>query len=173
MARAPYFCSGCPHNRSTPLPEGSLGSGGIGCHTMVTLTERPDQSVLGLTQMGGEGTQWIGQHLFTDVDHVFQNVGDGTFFHSAQLAIQACVAAGVNITYKLLHNDVVAMTGAQKRQGEVSMAQLTHKLMNEGVKAIIVVADEPKRYRRAPFPAGVRLWHRDRHDDAQRELREI
>ncbi|MET8521588.1 indolepyruvate ferredoxin oxidoreductase family protein [Nocardioides sp. NPDC004968] len=172
-SRTPYFCSGCPHNRSTALPDGSLGGGGIGCHTLVTASQREDSAVVGITQMGGEGSQWIGQAPYSHAGHTFQNVGDGTFFHSAQLAIQACVAAGVNITYKLLHNDVVAMTGAQKRQGAVEMAQLTHKLMNEGVKAIIVVADEPQRYRRNKFPAGVRLWHRDRLDDAQRELREV
>ena len=172
-SRTPYFCSGCPHNRSTALPEGSIGGGGIGCHTLVTASQREDSAVVGITQMGGEGAQWIGQAPYAKAEHLFQNVGDGTFFHSAQLAIQACVAAGVNVTYKLLHNDVVAMTGAQKRQGEVRMAQLTHKLMNEGVAAMIVVADEPERYRQRDLAPGVRLWHRDRLDEAQRELREV
>jgi len=172
-SRTPYFCSGCPHNRSTALPEGSLGGGGIGCHTLVTASQRSDSAVVGITQMGGEGSQWIGQAHYSHADHMFQNVGDGTYYHSAQLGISACVAAGVNITYKLLHNDVVAMTGAQKRQGEVQMAQLTHKLMSEGVQAIIVVADEPERYRRRDLAKGVRLWHRDRLDEAQRVLRDV
>jgi len=172
-SRTPYFCSGCPHNRSTALPEGSVGGGGIGCHTLVTVSQREDSAVTGITQMGGEGAQWIGQAPYSQVGHIFQNVGDGTFFHSAQLAVQACIAAGVNITYKLLHNDVVAMTGAQKRQGAVQMAQLTHKLVNEGVSKVIVCADEPQRYRRRDLAAGVELWHRDRLDEAQRVLREV
>jgi indolepyruvate ferredoxin oxidoreductase len=173
VKRTPYFCSGCPHNRSTPVPEGSLAGGGIGCHTMVTLTERPDQSVLGLTQMGGEGTQWIGQHLFTDVDHVFQNVGDGTFAHSAQLSLQFCVAAGVNITYKLLYNSVVAMTGAQNAEGGLPVDRLTHKLHAEGVAQIVVVTDEPKKHKRTAFAPGVTVRHRDDMDEVQRELREV
>lgn len=172
-ARKPYFCSGCPHNRSTVLPEGSIGGGGIGCHTMVTLESRPTSSVTGITQMGGEGAQWIGQHLFTDVNHIFQNVGDGTFFHSGQLAVQACVAAGVNITYKLLYNEVVAMTGAQDAEGALPVTKLSHKLMSEGVKEIIVCSDEPKKYRRAKLADNTRVWHRDRLDEAQKHLREV
>ncbi|MCU1599367.1 MAG: indolepyruvate ferredoxin oxidoreductase, partial [Frankiales bacterium] len=171
VKRVPYFCSGCPHNTSTPVPSGSLASGGIGCHTMVTLTERPDQSVLGLTQMGGEGTQWIGQHLFTDVNHIFQNVGDGTFAHSAQLAVQFCVAAGVNITYKILYNSVVAMTGAQHAEGGLSVEKLTHKLHAEGVARIVVVTDEPRKHRRSAFAPGVTVRHRDDMDEVQKELR--
>jgi indolepyruvate ferredoxin oxidoreductase len=174
VTRTPYFCSGCPHNRSTPLPEGSLGGGGIGCHTMVTLSERPDQSVLALTQMGGEGTQWIGQSPFTDVPHIFQNVGDGTYFHSGQLAVQACVAAGVNITYKLLYNSVVAMTGAQQAEGGLSVPALTRKLHAEGVARIVVVSDEPRKHRREKgFAPGVTVRHRDDMDAVQRELREV
>lgn len=171
--RAAYFCSGCPHNRSTAVPEGSLAGGGIGCHTMVTMSGRTDSAVTGLTQMGGEGTQWIGQAPFTDVGHLFQNIGDGTFFHSGQLAVQACVAAGVNITYKLLYNEVVAMTGAQNAEGALTVAQLTHKLTAEGVKQIIICADEPKRHRRRALAKGTLLWHRDRLDEAQRRLREV
>jgi indolepyruvate ferredoxin oxidoreductase len=174
VTRTPYFCSGCPHNRSTPLPEGSLGGGGIGCHTMVTLSERPDQQVLALTQMGGEGSQWIGQHLFTDVNHIFQNVGDGTYFHSGQLALQACVAAGVNITYKLLYNQVVAMTGAQNAEGGLSVPALTRKLHAERVSKIVVVSDEPKKHKRERgFAPGVTVRHRDEMDAVQKELREV
>ncbi|MFD4460449.1 indolepyruvate ferredoxin oxidoreductase family protein [Nocardia sp. NPDC058480] len=171
--RTPYFCSGCPHNRSTALPDGSIGGGGIGCHTLVTMSGRTDSAVTGLTQMGGEGSQWIGQAPFTDVPHLFQNIGDGTFFHSGQLAIQACVAAGVNITYKLLWNEVVAMTGAQDVEGGLTVAQLTHKLTTEGVRQIIICADEPKRHTKRALAKGTLLWHRDRLDEAQRLLREV
>ncbi|MEV6140315.1 indolepyruvate ferredoxin oxidoreductase family protein [Nocardia sp. NPDC051990] len=171
--RAAYFCSGCPHNRSTAVPEGSLAGGGIGCHTLVTMSGRADSKVTGLTQMGGEGSQWIGQAPFTDVPHLFQNIGDGTYFHSGQLAVQACIAAGVNITFKLLYNDVVAMTGAQDAEGALAVPMLTHKLTTEGVRQIIICADEPKRYRKRDLAAGTLLWHRDRLDEAQRTLREI
>lgn len=171
-SRAPYFCSGCPHNRSTVLPEGSIGGGGIGCHTMVTLEARESSSVVGITQMGGEGAQWIGQAPFTDLKHIFQNVGDGTYFHSGQLAVQACVAAGVNITYKLLYNEVVAMTGAQDAEGALPIADLTHKLTREGVSQIIICADDPGRHRRRALAKGTLLWHRDRLDEAQRRLRD-
>ena len=171
--RAAYFCSGCPHNRSTAVPEGSLAGGGIGCHTLVTMSGRTDSKVVGLTQMGGEGAQWIGQAPFTDVPHLFQNIGDGTYFHSGQLAVQACIAAGVNITYKLLYNDVVAMTGAQNAEGALAVPRLTRKLTDEGVRQIIVCADEPDKYRKRDLAPGTLLWHRDRLDEAQRMLREI
>ncbi|MDT5026319.1 MAG: indolepyruvate ferredoxin oxidoreductase, partial [Micromonosporaceae bacterium] len=171
--RAAYFCSGCPHNRSTAVPEGSLAGGGIGCHTMVTMSGRQDSAVTGLTQMGGEGSQWIGQAPFIDVPHMFQNVGDGTFFHSGQLAVQACVAAGVNITYKLLYNEVVAMTGAQDAEGALTVAKLTHKLTAEGVKQIIICADEPHRHDKRALAKGTVLWHRDRLDEAQKRLRDV
>jgi indolepyruvate ferredoxin oxidoreductase len=171
--RVAYFCSGCPHNRSTAVPEGSLAGGGIGCHTLVTMSDRKDSAVTGLTQMGGEGSQWIGQAPFTDVGHIFQNIGDGTFFHSGQLAVQACVAAGVNITYKLLFNEVVAMTGAQNAEGALTVAKLTHKLTAEGVKQIVVCADEPHRHDRRAMSKGTVVWHRDRLDDAQKRLREV
>ncbi|MGO4429736.1 2-oxoacid ferredoxin oxidoreductase, partial [Streptomyces sp. MCAF7] len=116
--------------------------------------------------------QWIGQAWFTEAGHIFQNVGDGTFFHSAQLAVQACIAAGVNITYKLLYNEVVAMTGAQDAEGALTVPQLTHKLRSEGVKKIVVCADDPGRHRRRDLAPGTLLWDRDRLDEAQRLLRE-
>jgi indolepyruvate ferredoxin oxidoreductase len=170
--RTPYFCSGCPHNRSTAVPEGSLAGGGIGCHTLVTMSSRTDSQVTGLTQMGGEGAQWIGQAPFTDVGHIFQNIGDGTYFHSGQLAVQACVAAGVNITYKILYNSAVAMTGAQEVQAGLTVPELTHKLLADGVRKVIVCSEEPKRYKDASFAKGVLLWERDRLDEAQRLLRD-
>ena len=172
VSRSAYFCSGCPHNRSTAVPEGSLSGGGIGCHIMVTVSDRDDSAVTGVTQMGGEGAQWIGQAAFTEVNHIFQNVGDGTYFHSAQLALQACIAAKVNITYKVLYNDVVAMTGAQNAEGALSVAQLTHKLVVEGVSKVIVCSDEPNRHKRRDLASGTLVWHRDRLDEAQRLLRE-
>ncbi|CAM2894313.1 indolepyruvate ferredoxin oxidoreductase family protein [Skermania piniformis] len=171
--RGAFFCSGCPHNRSTVVPEGSAAAGGIGCHIMVTLSDRAASAVTGVTQMGGEGAQWIGQAPFTDTGHLFQNIGDGTFFHSGQLAIQACVAAGVNITYKLLYNDVVAMTGAQDPAGALGPAVLSHTLLRQGVRKVVICADEPDRYRPRELAAGTLLLHRDRLDEAQRMLREI
>lgn len=171
--RTAYFCSGCPHNTSTAVPDGSQAAGGIGCHTLVTMSSRADSQVTGLTQMGGEGSQWIGQTPFTRVPHIFQNIGDGTYFHSGQLAIQACIAARANITYKVLYNDVVAMTGAQDVEGGIGIAKLVHKLTLEGVTEVIVCSDEPKRHRSKSFPAGTRIWDRSRLDEAQRILRDI
>ena len=173
VGRTPYFCSGCPHNRSTLVPEGAVAGGGIGCHAMVAFTGRPESEVSSITQMGGEGAQWIGQAPYTDAGHMFQNMGDGTFAHSGQLAVQACVAAGVSITYKLLFNRAVAMTGGQDAAGGLEVPALTAKLLAEGVAKIIVCADEPERFRDlAPLPSGVALWPRDRLDDAQRVLAE-
>jgi len=172
-SRSPYFCSGCPHNRSTAIPDGSMGGGGIGCHAMVSISGREDSAITGITQMGGEGAQWIGQAWFTDAGHIFQNIGDGTFFHSGQLALQACIAAGVNITYKILYNEVVAMTGAQDAEGALTVPQLTHKLTAEGVKRIVVCAEDPSRHRRRDLAPGTLLVDRDRLDDAQRMLRDV
>ncbi|GAA4842662.1 indolepyruvate ferredoxin oxidoreductase family protein [Pseudonocardia benzenivorans] len=173
VARTPYFCSGCPHNRSTVVPEGAVAGGGIGCHAMVALTHRPTSEVSSITQMGGEGAQWIGQAPFTDARHMYQNMGDGTFAHSGQLAVQACVAAGVSITFKLLYNRAVAMTGGQDAEGGLEVPALAAKLLAEGVTRVLVCADEPARYRALPpLPRGVDLWHRDRFDEAQRVLGE-
>ncbi|HEX4358385.1 MAG TPA: indolepyruvate ferredoxin oxidoreductase family protein [Pseudonocardia sp.] len=173
--RTPYFCSGCPHSRSTLLPEGSVAGGGIGCHAMVALAGRPGTEVSSMTQMGGEGAQWIGQSALLEAGpapaHMFQNIGDGTFAHSGQLAVQACIAAGVSITYKILYNRAVAMTGGQDAEGGLEVPALTRKLAAEGVVRIIVCADEPERYKSLDALAdNTRLWHRDRLDEAQREL---
>ncbi|MFD6394892.1 indolepyruvate ferredoxin oxidoreductase family protein [Nocardia sp. NPDC060259] len=172
-SRAAAFCSGCPHNRSTVVPEGSLAGGGIGCHTLVTMSARPESQVVSMTQMGGEGAQWIGQAPFTDVGHIFQNIGDGTYFHSGQLAVQACIAAGVDITYKILYNSAVAMTGAQHAEAAVGVPALTRKLAAEGVARIIVCSDDPGRFATDRLAAGAVVWHRDRLDEAQRLLRDI
>jgi indolepyruvate ferredoxin oxidoreductase len=172
VQRTPFFCSGCPHNRSTNLPEGVVAGGGIGCHAMVAFSVlRESSSVSSITQMGGEGAQWIGQAPYTSARHMFQNMGDGTFAHSGQMAVQACVAAGVSITYKLLYNRAVAMTGGQDAAGALEVPQLAAKLLAEGVARVLVVADEPARFRSLdPLPRGVDLWHRDRLDEAQRAL---
>jgi indolepyruvate ferredoxin oxidoreductase len=169
--RAPYFCSGCPHNRSTVVPEGSMSMTGIGCHTMVNFV-RPDVALLP-TQMGGEGGNWIGLAPFTDTPHIFQNMGDGTYYHSGLLAIRAAIAAGVNITYKILYNDAVAMTGGQPVDGPVSVASIANQVMQEGVKQVVLLSDDPDRHRRSKaLPPEVKIGHRDSLDEVQRELRE-
>ena len=152
--RAAYFCSGCPHNRSTAMPEGSMAGGGIGCHTMVTMSGRTGQR-RHRSDPDGRGGQPVDRPgPVHRRPHLFQNIGDGTFFHSGQLAVQACVAAGVNITYKLLYNEVVAMTGAQDAEGALTVAKLTHKLIAEGVKQIIICADEPQRHNKRALAKG-------------------
>ena len=175
VQRNAYFCSGCPHNRSTVALEGSLTGGGIGCHGLVAMMDRPASAVVGLTQMGGEGAQWIGQSFSHEGGHLFQNIGDGTFFHSGQLAVQACVAAGVDITFKLLHNTAVAMTGGQDAVGAISVPEITRKLEAEGVRRTIVCAEEPRRYKGAgtALAANAEVWDRSRLDEAQRVLRDI
>jgi indolepyruvate ferredoxin oxidoreductase len=171
FARTPYFCSGCPHNTSTKVPEGSRAVAGIGCHY---LAQFMDRSTATFTQMGGEGVPWIGQAPFTETPHIFANLGDGTYTHSGILAIRAAVAAKVNITYKLLFNDAVAMTGGQPNDAGLTVPALVRQLAAEGVGRIVVVTDEPDKYPAdAGFPAGVAVRHRDDLDAVQRELRDI
>ena len=171
--RQPWFCSGCPHNTSTVVPEGSRAMAGIGCHFMATWMDR---ATIGFTQMGGEGVPWVGQQPFTHEKHVFANLGDGTYFHSGLLAIRQSIAAGVNITYKILYNDAVAMTGGQQvgeRPEGHSVIQIAHSVVAEGVTKAIVVTDEPEKYTVAKLPPGVDVHHRDELDRIQREFREI
>jgi len=171
FARTPYFCSGCPHNTSTKVPEGSRALAGIGCHY---LAQFMDRSTATFTQMGGEGVPWIGQAPFTETQHVFANLGDGTYTHSGVLAIRAAVAAKVNITYKLLFNDAVAMTGGQPIDSGLTVPALTRQLAAEGVRRIVVVTDEPAKYPAGvDFAAGVTVRHRGDLDGVQRELREM
>ena len=171
LQRIPYFCSGCPHNTSTKIPEGSRGQGGVGCHYMVTWMNRETYT---FCQMGGEGITWIGQQPFVKTQHIFQNLGDGTYFHSGSLAIRAAVSAGINITYKLLFNDAVAMTGGQPVDGQLRVDQVTHQALHEGVQRIAVVSDEPEKYRSGyQFAPETTVHHRKALDAVQREFREI
>ena len=167
--RTPYFCSGCPHNTSTRVPEGSRALAGIGCHY---LSQFMDRNTATFTQMGGEGAPWIGQAPFTETTHVFANIGDGTYTHSGILAIRAAVASGVTMTYKVLFNDAVAMTGGQPLDGQLTVPAVTRQLAAEGVTKIIVVTDEPDKYPPGGvFPHDVTVRHRDDLDAVQRELR--
>ena len=169
LTRLPYFCAGCPHNTSTRVPEGSRAMAGIGCHYMAQWMDRNTQTY---TQMGGEGVPWIGQAPFSKTRHVFANLGDGTYFHSGILAVRACVAAGVNITFKLLYNDAVAMTGGQAVDGPLDPVRLTRQLAAEGVAAIRVVSDDPEAYPSgAAWGGGATVHHRDALDSIQKELR--
>ncbi len=169
--RSPYYCSGCPHNRSTQVPEGSLVGAGIGCHTMALLMDDDRVGdIAGITCMGNEGTQWIGMSDFVERDHLIQNLGDGTYFHSGQLAIQAARAAGVNITYKLLYNDTVAMTGGQDPQGQLSVGRVARMLQASGVSRVLVTTDETAKYERGELPGGVEVWDRSRLLEAQEML---
>ncbi len=174
VERKPYFCSGCPHNTSTKVPDGSRAMAGIGCHYMAVWMDRNTQTY---TQMGGEGVPWIGQAPFTQTQHVFANLGDGTYFHSGILAIRASVSAGVNITYKLLYNDAVAMTGGQHLDGTLTVPQLTRQLAAEGVAKIVIVSDNPALHLRDlpddPKAEGIEVFHRRDMDTVQRLLREI
>ena len=171
--RTPWFCSGCPHNTSTRVPEGSRAVAGIGCHYM---TVWMDRSTSTFTQMGGEGVSWVGQSPFTKDKHVFANLGDGTYFHSGLLAIRQSIAAGVNITYKILYNDAVAMTGGQRvgeRPEGHSVLQIMQSLLAEGVRKLVIVTDEPEKYQGVALSPGVTVHHRDELDQIQREFREM
>lgn len=169
-ARIPYFCSGCPHNTSTHVPEGSLALAGIGCHFMANWMDRENE---GLIQMGGEGMNWIPRSTFNGGRHVFQNLGDGTFYHSGSLAIRQAVAAKANITFKILFNDAVAMTGGQPVDGPVTVESIAHMMRAEGIERIAVVSDEPENFDRRDFPSGTTISHRRELDPIQRELRDI
>ena len=171
--RQPWFCSGCPHNTSTKVPEGSRAMAGIGCHFMALWMDR---STSGFTQMGGEGVPWVGQQPFTTDQHIFANLGDGTYFHSGSLAVRQSIAAGVNITYKILYNDAVAMTGGQQvgeRPEGHSVVQIAQSMRAEGVAKIVVVTDEPEKYDGVALVDGVAVHHRDELDAIQRQFREI
>ncbi|MFK8030141.1 MAG: indolepyruvate ferredoxin oxidoreductase family protein [Gammaproteobacteria bacterium] len=171
LNRLPYFCSGCPHNTSTRTPEGSRAYGGVGCHFMAYWMDR---DVGYATQMGGEGVPWIGQAPFVKTDHVFQQLGDGTYYHSGTLAIRSAVAAGINITYKILFNDAVAMTGGQPVDGQLTVPQITRQMASEDIERIAVVTDEPDKYgNNAGFAPGTTVHHRDDLDFVQRELRDV
>jgi len=166
--RIPYFCSGCPHNTSTRVPEGSRAYAGIGCHYMAQWMER---KTLGYTQMGGEGANWIGEAPFSKRDHVFQNLGDGTYNHSGYLAIRAAIASGVKMTYKILFNDAVAMTGGQANDGGLTVPQIAAQVAAEGASRVIVVSDEPWKYPKdTQWPRGLTVHHREELDAVQREL---
>ncbi|GAA2313251.1 indolepyruvate ferredoxin oxidoreductase family protein [Nonomuraea roseoviolacea subsp. roseoviolacea] len=169
-ARTPYFCSGCPHNASTRTADGTLVGVGIGCHAMIALDGHGRGTQVGITQMGGEGAQWIGLAPFTDDRHFVQNLGDGTFHHSGSLAIRAAVAAGVSMTYKLLYNDAVAMTGGQRAEGRLDVPALTHELALEGVRRIVVTTPEPETYRGVRLASIASVRHRDDLQEAEREL---
>ncbi len=171
LLRTPYFCAGCPHNTSTRVPDGSIAKAGIGCHYMAQWMER---STLGYTQMGGEGANWVGEAPFSKRPHVFQNIGDGTYYHSGLLAIRAAIAAGVNITFKVLYNDAVAMTGGQSVDGPLSVPQITREVAAEGACQVVVVTDDPDKYPlNAGFAPGTTIRHRDELDAVQRQLRTV
>jgi len=171
VLRTPYFCSGCPHNTSTHVPDGSIARAGIGCHYM---SQWMDRDNLGYTQMGGEGASWIGEAPFSKRPHIFQNIGDGTYYHSGLMAIRAAIASKVNITFKILYNDAVAMTGGQAVDGELTVPQISRQVTAEGANQVVVVTDEPEKYPlSAGFAAGVTIRHRDELDQVQREMREL
>ena len=171
LLRTPYFCPGCPHNQSTKVPEGSCALGGVGCHLMAVWMGR---NTVTISQMGGEGATWLGTAPHSGTRHIFANMGDGTYYHSGIVAIRAAIAAGVNITYKLLYNDAVAMTGGQPVDGPLTVPQVTRQLAAEGVARIVVMSDEPEKYQGVhDFAPGIDIRHREDLEATQRELREI
>ena len=170
LARSPWFCSGCPHNTSTRVPDGSRAMAGIGCHGMAMF--HPERRTAYATHMGGEGVNWIGHSPFTEERHIFANLGDGTYDHSGILAVRAAIAAGVNITYKILYNDAVAMTGGQPLGGEVRVDAIARQMVAEGAEKVVVMSDEPEKYPAGYLPRGVPVHHRDDLDRVQRELRD-
>jgi indolepyruvate ferredoxin oxidoreductase len=170
VERKPWFCSGCPHNTSTRVPEGSRALAGIGCHYMAMWMDRNTET---FTQMGGEGVSWLGQMHFSGDKHVFVNLGDGTYFHSGLLAIRAAIAASANITYKILFNDAVAMTGGQPVDGVLTVPKIAHQVIAEGASEVLIVSDEPEKYdSRAELPANVQVFHRDELEKLQLRLRD-
>jgi indolepyruvate ferredoxin oxidoreductase len=171
LTRTPYFCSGCPHSSSTKVPDGSRAMAGIGCHGMALAI--PSRRTATITHMGAEGVTWIGQAAFTSEPHVFQNLGDGTYTHSGLLAVRAAAAAGVNITYKILYNDAVAMTGGQPAEGGLTVSQIARQVAAEGAKRVVVVTDDPEKYPKDFFPADIDVYHRRELDSVQRELRDV
>ncbi len=172
LRRIPYFCAGCPHNTSTRVPEGSTARAGIGCHFMASWMNRDTE---GLIQMGGEGVDWVSHSMFTRVPHIFQNLGDGTYYHSGYLAIRQAVAAGARMTYKILFNDAVAMTGGQPVDGTITVDAIARQVESEGVRCVAVVSENVAHWRSLGrrFPPGTRFHHRDELDAVQRELREM
>lgn len=168
--RKPWFCSGCPHNTSTRVPEGSRAIAGIGCHYMTTWMGRETHT---FTQMGGEGVPWIGQKDFTDEKHIFANLGDGTYFHSGILAVRASIAAKANITYKILYNDAVAMTGGQPIDGTLTVPQIHDQLRAEGIAKVVIVSDEPDNIRQLGLSSDTEIFHRDQLDEVQKMMREV
>ncbi|MFD2089954.1 indolepyruvate ferredoxin oxidoreductase family protein [Blastococcus deserti] len=174
VTRTPFFCSGCPHNRSTAVPEGSLVGAGIGCSALASfMPEARVGSIVGLAQMGGEGVAWIGMAPFVEHRHLLQNLGDGTYHHSGSLAIRASVAAGSHITYKLLHNGAVAMTGGQQAVGRMAVPEIVAELLAEGVSRVVVTTEDLDRYKGVRLPTGVDVRHRDRLIETQEELARV
>jgi len=171
MTRTPYFCAGCPHNTGTRIPDGSVAKSGIGCHFMV---QWMDRNTAGFTQMGGEGASWIGEAPFSQNKHIFQNIGDGTYYHSGLLAVRASVASKVTVTFKILFNDAVAMTGGQPMDGPLTPVAIAQQVHGEGVVKVAIVTDEPDKYPTdTSWPPGTEIHHRDDYDQVQREFREL
>ena len=172
LFRLPSFCAGCPHNTSTKVPDDSFAFGGIGCHGMATFM--PERKTYNLGQMGGEGVMWTGIAPFTETNHIFQNLGDGTYYHSGILALRAAIASNANITFKILVNDAIAMTGGQEISGKVQVDNLSWQVHAEGAKKVVVMTDYPEKYPAdSSFAPGVKIYQRDELDKVQRELREI